>query len=140
MSQLDTLETCEMIKAVKATIAAFAERKGSREEVARVLDAPDEQGASLVHYLTALDYSELIEFVHSYGANINLKARDSNFSPLVIAAAKGLDKSVRTLMHLGAEILQRSRTPEPDKRKTFSAKRGNESEVPFPQLANASII
>ena len=105
MSELDTLETNEMVKAVKATILAFAERRGSREEVARVLDAPDDQGVSLIHYLTALDYSELIEFVHSYGANINLKPKDSNFSPLVIAAAKGLYKSVRTLMHLGAEIL-----------------------------------
>ena len=66
---------------------------------------------------------------------------DSNFSPLVIAAAKGLYKSVRTLMHLGAEILQRSRTPEPDKRKN-SAKRRNEvqAEAPFPLLQNASVI
>ena len=77
----------------------------------QVLNESDEHGASLIHYFTALDYPELIEFMHSQGADINLKAKDSNFSPLVIAAAKGLDKSVRILMKLGAKILNKSHIP-----------------------------
>jgi len=139
INQLDKIETYEMIKAVKATVTAFAKRTENQAEVVRVLNEPDEAGVSLIHYLTALDYPELIKFVHSYGADINLKARDSNFSPLVIAAAKGQDNLVRTLMSLGAKILNRSRTPEPDaKRKT--AKRKADSELPFTLLTNASII
>ena len=128
-----------MIKAVKATVTAFAKRTENKAEVARVLNEPDEAGVSLIHYLTALDYPELIKFVHSYGADINLKAKDSNFTPLVIAAAKGQDNLVRTLMSLGARILHRPRTPEPDgKRKT--ARRKADSELPFTLLANASAI
>lgn len=139
INQLDKIETYEMIKAVKATVTAFAKRTENQAEVVRVLNEPDEAGVSLIHYLTALDYPELIKFVHSYGADINLKARDSNFSPLVIAAAKGQDNLVRTLMSLGAKILNRSRTPELDaKRKT--AKRKADSELPFTLLTNASII
>ena len=107
MDQLEAMELKEMISTIKKTIQSFSERIGDPIELTQALDVADEQGVSLIHYLSALDYSEAIEFLHSYGANVNLKAKDSNLTPLVIAAARGHDKSVRTLMNLGAKILQK---------------------------------
>ena len=61
----------------------------------------DEKGASLLHYITALNYYELIPILHEYGANVNIKS-SNNLTPLMIAAAKGHEKSVKKLMRLGA--------------------------------------
>jgi hypothetical protein len=68
----------------------------------RLLDSPDSDGVSLMHYFTALDQPEMLVFLHGMGASVNLKVGDSNFSPLVIAAARGFDSTVLCLMKLGA--------------------------------------
>lgn len=60
-----------------------------------------------MHYITALDYYELIPVLHEYGANLNLKS-SNNMTPLVIASAKGFEKSVKKLIRLGAEFWQES--------------------------------
>ena len=39
------------------------------------------------------------------GADINIKAAGSNISPLIIAAARGNQKSLKVLIKLGATIL-----------------------------------
>ena len=95
---------------------------------------------SLIHYFAALDYADAIEFIYSHGANVNLKAKDSNLTPLVIAAARGHDKTVRTLMNLGAEILQKLISPESESKKGNSSSRRRENDLSFPSLPNTSII
>ena len=63
----------------------------------------------MIHYLAALGQSELIKFVSNLGADLNLKARGSNYSPLVIAAARGHDETVRVLLDRKADLLYQSR-------------------------------
>lgn len=55
----------------------------------------------MLHYVTALNYYELIPILYEHGADINVKS-SSNLTPLMIAAAKGHEKSVKKLMRLGA--------------------------------------
>lgn len=61
----------------------------------------DAEGGALIHYITALDYYELLNLLHENGADLNLKSKE-NLTPLVIAAAKGCEKSVKKLIRLGA--------------------------------------
>jgi len=55
--------------------------------------------------VTVLDYPELIQVLYKNGVNMNLKARNSNLTPLIIAAARGFDRCVTRLMSCGAKIL-----------------------------------
>ena len=41
--------------------------------------------------------------LHEHGADLNLKS-SNDFTPLVIAAAKGYEKSVKKLIRLGATL------------------------------------
>lgn len=73
----------------------------AREEVVKILNEADEQGATLIHYVTALDYHELIVLLQEHGSDINAKT-GNNITPLVIAAANNFEKSVKKLIRLGA--------------------------------------
>ena len=86
-----------MNTAIKSTIQSLTE-KVSATEMAQMLDSLDDQGIGLVHYFTALDYAEGVELIHKHGANVNLKAHGTNITPLVIAATRGHEKTVRVLM------------------------------------------
>jgi ankyrin repeat protein len=66
-----------------------------------LLNEYDPNGATLIHYITAMNYHEMITLLHEYGADINILTK-SGLSPIVIAAAKGYEKSVKRLMRLGA--------------------------------------
>lgn len=59
----------------------------------------------MIHYFVALDFQDMIYLLESYGADINIRDSVNGLTPLVVAAAKGLDKMARVLVSLGAEIL-----------------------------------
>jgi len=48
--------------------------------------------------------------MHDYGANLSLKTanRQNQLTPLMIAAAKGYEKTVKKLMRLGASLMHSS--------------------------------
>lgn len=85
--------------------------KMSSEERINILNEQDQNGACFIHYVTALNYYEMITLLHDNGADINLLTK-SGLSPIVIAAAKGHEKSVKRLMRLGAVFGQASQTLE----------------------------
>jgi len=67
-----------------------------------MLDTPDNHGACLIHYLIALNETEMIDFLCKYGADTNLKVVHTNYSPLMIAAARGLQQAYQILLSHGA--------------------------------------
>jgi hypothetical protein len=64
------------------------------DQIATELDMPDETGVSLIHYLAVLDYYEVIYVLLQTGANVNLKVSGTNLTALIIAAARGNEKTV----------------------------------------------
>lgn len=74
------------------------------------MNSLDEHGCSLLHYVAALDYHEIVNLLHEYGADLSLKtgynSGGENMTPLMIAAAKGYQKTVKKLMRLGASLWQ----------------------------------
>jgi len=67
-----------------------------------MLNTPDEHGASLIHYLTALNENEIVEILCKYGVDKDLKVAQTNFNPLMIAAARNLEQIFNTLQSYGA--------------------------------------
>ena len=100
------VEVDNLIETVKKTLTDLAVRF-TRDQVAHWLNTPDEFGASLIHYITALNMTDLIEVLCMHGADINVKAKDTNLTPLVIAAAHGFDQSCRILMAKGAQVVEK---------------------------------
>ena len=88
-------------------LRALKQRCTDEEEFRILINELDDSGVSLIHYVAALDYSDMVGFLHEMGANLNIKAFGTNYSPLVIAAARGYDLTVRNLMKHGAHILQK---------------------------------
>lgn len=64
------------------------------DQIATELDMPDETGVSLIHYLAVLDYYDVIYVLLQMGANVNLKVSGTNLTALIIAAARGNEKTV----------------------------------------------
>ena len=61
----------------------------------RLINEFDQFGYALIHYFTEIDYHECIKVIAKSGGDVNLKAKnESNSSPLLIAAARGHEKSV----------------------------------------------
>jgi len=58
------------------------------------LELPDSDGVCLIHDLAALDHHEAIQLLAENGCNLNLTVKDTNITPLVIAAARGFDQTV----------------------------------------------
>lgn len=100
----DMLETLnrEFVKRVLVKILERMKNEMSESERKNLLNQFDPNGATLLHYVTALNYYELIPVLHEYGADINIKSALNQLSPLMIAAAKGHEKGVKKLMRLGA--------------------------------------
>lgn len=73
----------------------------NNEERLSLINELDPNGGALIHYITALNYYEIIPLLHEHGADINIQS-SSGITPLVIAAAKGFEKCVKKLMRLGA--------------------------------------
>ena len=69
------------------------------------LETPDSDGVSLIHDLAVLNHSEAIELMAKNGANVNLAVKGTNITPLVIAASRGCDSTVKVLVRAGARIL-----------------------------------
>jgi ankyrin repeat protein len=97
---LETLNR-EFIKRVMTKMLTRMKDELNSEERMRLVNDLDEYGGSLLHYVTALDYYEMIPLLHEYGADLNIKS-SNNMTSLVIAAAKGHEKSVKKLIRLGA--------------------------------------
>jgi hypothetical protein len=77
-----------------------------KDEVIKLLNATDSEGAALVHYVAALNYHEVIPIIHSFGGNLSVKTSCGlrELTPLMIAAAQGNEKTVKKLMRLGASL------------------------------------
>jgi ankyrin repeat protein len=95
----------EYIKRLLKTILEKLKSKFS-EQMLELVDSFDENGCALVHYVTALNYHELIPILNEYGANMSLKtfSKIDQLTPLMIAAAKGHEKTVKKLMRVGASL------------------------------------
>jgi ankyrin repeat protein len=89
----------EFLKRVMTKILNRMKSELPNDERFQLINESDQYGGSLIHYVTALDYSELIVLLYEHGAN--LKA-GSKITPLVIAAGKGYEKCVKKLIRLGA--------------------------------------
>lgn len=63
-----------MIDSATKILQQFASSQTEKEIVNRELDKPDVYGVSLIHYLTTLDYFELIEVIAELRADVNIKA------------------------------------------------------------------
>lgn len=55
-----------------------------------------------------LDFAHVIEAMAQLGSDVNNMVTGTNITPLIIAAARGHKKTVKTLIHFGAQILQLS--------------------------------
>lgn len=97
---LETLNR-EFISRILLKILARLKKEVPEKERITLLNSLDQNGVSLLHYLIALNYFELIKPLCEMGVDINLKTL-SGLSPLVIAAAKGYEKAVKKLIRLGA--------------------------------------
>lgn len=100
---LETLNK-EFIKRVLEKILAKLKSEKTEAERLALINTLDEKGASLLHYVTALNYYDLISLLVEFGADINVKCVNNNVTPLMIACAKGHEKSVKKLVRLGAEF------------------------------------
>jgi ankyrin repeat protein len=80
------------------------------EQLQGLLNSFDEYGCALIHYIAALNYHELVHILYEYGANLSLKTatQRNQLTPLMIAAAKGHEKTVKKLMRLGASLMHSS--------------------------------
>ena len=54
-----------------------------------VINERNAHGCSLLHYVAALDYFELIELFHEFGADLNIKTERCGITPLIVAAVHG---------------------------------------------------
>ena len=125
-----------MSNAIRSTIGTLIERLCSSLEVSRMLDSLDDRGISLIHYFAALDYADGVEFLHKYGANVNIKAQGTNITPLVIAAARGHEKTVRVLMPLVYKPI----IIDKESKKINNSARKREIEASFTSLPNSIIV
>ena len=98
---LETLNR-EFIKRVLQKIVDRMNKEMTLQEKKSLINSIDSNGATLLHYVTALNYYELIPLLHENGADINMKTKRSSMTPLMVAAAKGHEKAVKKLMRLGA--------------------------------------
>ena len=73
-----------------------------------IINELDNSGFGLIHYLTFLNYHEAIKLLGEFGANLNLISRDGSY-PLIIAAARGHETSVQTLIQGGASLHPKKR-------------------------------
>ena len=105
IEQLDSIENMKMQYTVKKVIQSLKERCNDDQRFTDYLNEYDEYGAALIHYIAAIDQADLVGFLSEMGADLNMKVKGSNYSALVIAAAKGYDRTVKALMKSGADIL-----------------------------------
>lgn len=75
-----------------------------RQEQLLLINEMDQHGYALIHYMTHLDYSEGVKLLADFGADVNLKVRDTDESPLLIAVAKEFEKMVSVLINNGANF------------------------------------
>ena len=88
------------------------ENSFNTEEIAAWLNTPDEHGVCLIHLLTALNQHELVVLTIKHGAEVNKKVENTSYSPLIISAARGFDPMSRTLIKLGAKLVEPSPVKE----------------------------
>lgn len=87
-NMLETLNKEFIIRVMTKTLQRM-KVEIQEEERLQLINQLDEYGGSLLHYVTALNYYELIQVLVENGANINIQSSTNNITPLVIAAAKG---------------------------------------------------
>ena len=78
------------------------------------VDKVDHYGRSPLHVAAAVDYSEMVVFLLSVGADIHLKTQGEKQTPVHYAAKNDACESLKTLLHSGASIEDRDfkgRTP-----------------------------
>lgn len=97
---LETLNR-ELFKRVLIKILLRLKAEFSSEDALKLVNSVDEHDASILHYVSALNYYELIPILVENGADVNLKSKNG-LTPLMISAAKGHEKAVKKLMRLGA--------------------------------------
>jgi ankyrin repeat protein len=95
---LDTVGKEFTLKVLGKILKIMKDKMG-QEKSRAMLDEIDQYGYSLIHYFTEIDYHECIKVLVSFGVDINKKALNEQKSyPLLIAAARGHEKSVQVLI------------------------------------------
>jgi len=61
----------------------------TENRISEILNQTDNRGASLMHYFAALNMPKQIQLLYKYGADVNVKCTTTNYTPLIIAAARG---------------------------------------------------
>ena len=78
------------------------------------IDKVDKYGRSPLHVASAVDYSDMVEFLVSKGADIHARTLGENQTPIHYAAKNDACNSLVTLLNKGASIEDRDfkeRTP-----------------------------
>jgi ankyrin repeat protein len=103
------------------------------EPLPGLLNSYDEYGCALIHYIAALNYHELVHILNEYGANLSLKTgtKRNQLTPLMIAAAKGHEKTVKKLMRLGASLMHSSSMKLPPTSSNHKASASIEGPAPI---------
>jgi ankyrin repeat protein len=74
-----------------------------KKDVAAELNELDKHGNALIHYFAHLNYFEAIKLIAENGANVNILSTTQQY-PLLIAAAKGHDSTVSTVIRCGGNL------------------------------------
>ncbi len=106
--QLELLGRAAFEKLVHGLFKRLRQRLGA-EETVRIINEQDEHGCALLHYVTALDYYELIEVFAHYGAALDVMTKD-NLTPLIISAAIGNKKTLSQLLSFGISGAEEQKT------------------------------
>jgi uncharacterized protein YpbB len=71
----EVLETIsrEYISRLLQTILERLKAKNTHEEFLNLLNSIDLSGCSILHYVAALNYHELVSIFYQFGANLSLK-------------------------------------------------------------------
>jgi len=95
--ELETIFREQFGKVCVEVLQKLKEKFGS-VRTANFLNSYDEHGCALIHYISVLDYYELIEPLHSFGAILDIKTQNEQLTPLVISAANGNKKTLSQLL------------------------------------------
>ena len=86
-----------MIKNVQDIIIKLDQVFGSEEKV-KLLNEADNYGFCLVHYFCAIGYHEVVYILGDHNIDINVKTRDCQRTPLILASESGHELTVKAIL------------------------------------------
>lgn len=68
------------------------------------INQQDKYGRAPLHVSAAVDYVEMVEFLVSKGADVNIRTTDEEQTPIHFAAKNDACKSLKALIALGVDV------------------------------------